>query len=52
MTRGRKKTDNAKEVKVQVRIDQELNKALESFMKASGINRSEAIRMILKSTLK
>jgi hypothetical protein len=49
---GRKKKENAKDVIVQGRIDLILNKSLESFCTASGMNTSEVIRSALEQFLK
>lgn len=49
---GRKKTDKPKEIKVQGRIDIDLNSCLESFCAAAGMSTSEVIRSALEQFLK
>lgn len=49
---GRKKKDASKDVKIQGRIDNSLNKALESFCAAAEMNKSEVIRSALEQFLK
>ena len=52
MVRGRKKIENSKSELIHVRINEELSKVLESFCKASNMNKSEGIRLLIKSILK
>lgn len=49
---GRKKKENAKDVIVQGRIDNILNKYLENFCAASGMNKSDVVRSALEQFLK
>ncbi len=49
---GRKKKENAKDIVIQGRIDLTLNKYLENFCAASGMNKSEVVRVALEQFLK
>lgn len=52
MGRGRKKSSESKSEVIHVRVDEKLAKSLESFCEASGMSKSEGIRIIIESVLK